>query len=295
MMIDRWINLLVTLTLIEMMVAIGMSLSLADVMATARDWRLMLRAAMANYVLVPVATIALLLLFHAKPMVSAGFLILAVCPGAPYGPPLTAIARGNVAISVGLMIVLAASSALAAPLMLAAAMPFISGETALEFNAGRLVATLLATQLAPLCVGMGLRVQWPALVARLLPAANLISKLLNLATISLILAVQFRLFLEIRPMAFVGMFALLLASLAAGWLLGGSTVEGRKTMALTTSLRNAGVSMVIAAGSFPKTPALTAVLAYALIEIIGSLALAIWWGRQAPAKQCLSAANRPAS
>lgn len=294
MTIDRWINLLVTLTLIAMMVAIGMSVSLADVMATARDWRLMLRAAMANYVLVPVATIALLLLFHAKPMVSAGFLILAVCPGAPYGPPLTAIARGNVAISVGLMIVLAASSALAAPLMLAAAMPFVSGETTLEFNAGRLVSTLLATQLAPLCVGMGLRSQRPALAARLLPAANLISKVLNLAAISLILAVQFRLFLEIRPMAFVGMFALLLASLAAGWLLGGPTVEGRKTMALTTSLRNAGVSMVIAAGSFPRTPALTAVLAYALIEIIGSLALAIWWGRQASAKQSLSPADRPA-
>jgi BASS family bile acid:Na+ symporter len=294
MTIDRWISLLINLTLIEMMVAIGMSVSLADVMGTARDWRLMLRAAMANYVLVPVATVALLLLFHAKPMVSAGFLILAVCPGAPYGPPLTAIARGNVAISVGLMIVLAASSALAAPLLLAATMPFVSGEATLEFNAGRLVATLLATQLAPLCVGMGLRVQWPALAARLLPAANLISKLLNLAAISLILAVQFRLFLEIRPMAFVGMFALLLASLAAGWLLGGPTVEGRKTMALTTSLRNAGVSMVIAAGSFPKTPALTAVLAYALIEIIGSLALAFWWGRQDSAKQSLSPADRPA-
>ena len=295
MTIDCWINLLVTLTLIEMMIAIGMSVSLADVTAAARDWRLMLRAAIANYVLVPAATVALLLLFHATPMVSAGFLILAACPGAPYGPPLTTIARGNVAFSIGLMVVLAASSALVAPLMLAAAMPFISSETALEFNAGRLVATLLATQLAPLCVGMGLRLQRPALAARLLPGANLISKILNLATISLILAVQFRLFLEIRAIAFVGMFALLLASLAAGWLLGGPTVEGRKTMALTTSLRNAGVSMVIAAGSFPKTPALTAVLAYALIEIIGSLALAIWWGRQASAKQSLSTANRPAS
>jgi bile acid:Na+ symporter, BASS family len=293
MTIDRWINLLVTLTLVEMMAAIGMSVSLSDATAAARDWRLMLRATIANYVLVPLATVALLLLFQAKPMAAAGFLILAACPGAPYGPPLTAIARANVAASVGLMVVLAASSALVAPLMLRATMPLISSETTLEFNAGRLAGTLLATQLAPLCVGIGLRLQRPALAARLLPAANLISKVLNLATIGLILAVQFRLFLEIRPIAFVGMFALLLASLTAGWLLGGPTVEGRKTMALTTSLRNAGVSMVIAAGSFPGTQALTAVLAYALIEVIGSLALAIWWRRQASTRQSLSPADNP--
>lgn len=44
MTIERWINPLVTLTLIEMMIAVGMRISLADIIAAARDWRLMLRA-----------------------------------------------------------------------------------------------------------------------------------------------------------------------------------------------------------------------------------------------------------
>lgn len=279
MTVDRWINLLVTVTLIEMMVAIGMSVSPADAMTAARNWRLTLRALIANYLLVPAATVALLLLFHAKPMAAAAFLILAACPGAPYGPPLTAIAKGNVTASVGLMVMLASSSALAAPLLIGILLPITSSDARLKFDALRLVVTLLATQILPLCAGMGLRAWRAALAARMLPAANRLSKILNLAAIGLILATQFPLFLAIRPVAFGGMFVLLLASLAAGWLLGGPGREERKTMALATSLRNAGVSMFIAASSFPGTPALTAVLAYAMIEVLGSLMLAVWWGR----------------
>ena len=81
---DQAMNLLVTVTLIEMMAAIGLGVSIANLLGVAKDWRLLARAAAANYVCVPLAAAGLLHLFHAQPMVKAGFLILAVCPGAPY-------------------------------------------------------------------------------------------------------------------------------------------------------------------------------------------------------------------
>jgi BASS family bile acid:Na+ symporter len=145
----------------------------------------------------------------------------------------------------------------------------------------RLIGTLLLTQLLPLAAGIGLRAGRPAFATRLSSPAKRLSLLLNLATISLIVATQIRTFLDIRPAAFGGMLVLLFASIAAGWLLGGTRREVRKTMALATSLRNVGVSMVIAADSFPRTPALTAVLAYAGVELLGSLMIALWWGRSA--------------
>jgi BASS family bile acid:Na+ symporter len=107
MTIDQLINVLATVTLFEMMVTIGLGVTFADVVAVARNWQLVGKAALANYVCVPAAAVALLLLFHANPYVAAGFLIAAVCPGAPYGPPFTGMAKGNVAASVGLMILLA--------------------------------------------------------------------------------------------------------------------------------------------------------------------------------------------
>jgi BASS family bile acid:Na+ symporter len=51
-------------------------------------------------------------------------------------------------------------------------------------------------------------------------------------------------------------------------------------MTLTTSLRNVGVGLVIAAGNFANTAAVTAVLAYGLIEILGSVLLAVVWGKR---------------
>ena len=81
MTIDRLINILVTVTFIEMMVAIGLGVPFAELTGVARDWRLVARASLANYVCVPAVAVGLLLLFHAHPMVAAGFLILATCPG----------------------------------------------------------------------------------------------------------------------------------------------------------------------------------------------------------------------
>jgi BASS family bile acid:Na+ symporter len=281
MTIDQVVNALVIVTLVEMMLAVGLGVTFAELTGVARNWRLVGRATLGNYVAVPAATVGLLLLFDPHPMVAAGFLILAVCPGAPYGPPFTALAKGNLAIAVGLMVFLAGTSAVVAPVLLRFLLPLVSGNEPLAVDATKIVGTLLVTQLVPLCVGVALREWRPRLAARLRKPANGVSKVLNLAAVGLILATQFQLLTEIRPRGLVGMLALLIASWAAGWLLGGPGVDARKTMTLTTALRNVGVGLVIASSAFAGTPALTAVLAYGLFEVVGSLLLALAWGRRA--------------
>ena len=101
-MTAAFIKILVSITLMAMMVAIGLEVSLAELAAAARNWRLTTKAALANYLCIPAVTVSLLLLFHpADATVAAGFLILAVCPGAPFGPACTGLARGNVAAARG--------------------------------------------------------------------------------------------------------------------------------------------------------------------------------------------------
>src|SRR5262249_52032128 len=134
MTVDQLINVLVTITLIEMMVAVGLGVTFADLAGVAGNWRLAGRAALANYVCVPAATVGPLPLFDAHPMVAAGFLILAVCPGAPYGPPFTAVAKGNVPLAVGLMVILAGSSAVIAPVLLHYLLPLLAGDEPLQVD-----------------------------------------------------------------------------------------------------------------------------------------------------------------
>jgi BASS family bile acid:Na+ symporter len=283
MTIDRLINVLVTITLIEMTMTIGLGVAFVDLVGVCRNWRLVARAVLANYVCVPAATVGLLLLFNPDPMIAAGFLVLAVCPGAPYGPPFTAIAKGNVVVAVGLMVILAGSSAILAPVLLHYALLLVSGNESPKVDAPGIVGTLLVTQLLPLCVGVAVR-QWrPLLADRLRKPGNLMSKVLNLLVVGFILVAQFHLLTELPPRSFVGMLALLTATWAAGWLLGGPEPGIRKTMTLTTSLRNVGVGLVIATGAFPGKPAITAALVYGLFEVFGSLLLALAWARRGAA------------
>jgi BASS family bile acid:Na+ symporter len=282
MSVDRLINLLVAVTLMEMMVTVGLRVTFGELVETARSWRLVTRAALANYVLVPAVAIALLLLFQAPPLVVAGFLVLAVCPGAPYGPPFTGIAHGNVPMAAGLMVILAGSSAVVSPLLLRVLLPWLSDGETPRVDAAGMIGALLITQLLPLLAGLLLKHLRPQLATRLVNPFELVSKILNVSVLGVILAAQFHALMEIRLAAFSGMLALLIASLIIGWLAGGPDREGRKTMALTTSLRNAGVGLVIATGSFAGTPAVLAVLAYGIIAVLGSLIVALWWGRRAP-------------
>jgi BASS family bile acid:Na+ symporter len=279
MSVDRLINILVTVTLIEMMVTVGLRVTFAELAETARNWRLVARAALANYVMVPAVAILLLLWFQAHPLVAAGFLVLAVCPGAPYGPPFAGIAHGHVPTAVGLMVILAGSSAIVSPLLLHALLPWLSAGEPARVEAAGMIGTLLLTQLLPLLAGLLVNHVRPRLAARLAGPFELASKVLNLGVLGVILAAQFATLMEIRLAAFGGMLGLLAASLVVGWLAGGPTPEVRKTMALTTSLRNAGVGLVIATGSFAGTPAVLAVMAYGIVAVLGSLIVALWWGR----------------
>jgi BASS family bile acid:Na+ symporter len=109
----------------------------------------------------------------------------------------------------------------------------------------------------------------------------LLSAVLSLVTVVAILFVHFQLLSEIRLRGYIGMTALLIGSWVVGWLLGGPGRDLRKSMTLTTSLRNVGVGLVIAMDSFAGTSAVTAIVAYGILEIAGSLLLALWWGRGA--------------
>jgi BASS family bile acid:Na+ symporter len=288
--LNQLINVLASITLFEMMVAIGLGVSFRDVLSVAADWRLVGKAAVASYVCVPAAAVGLLILFRTDPHVAVGFLICAVCPGAPYSPPFTGIAKGKVVVAVGLMVILAASSALLAPLLLKSHLPFMlpylpvlpEDSPPLRIDALMVIRTLIVTQFLPLCIGLALR-QWaPGLSGRLKKPANLLSIVLNLATLGLIVFVQFDMLIAIPARGFLGMFLLVLAGVAAGWLLSG----GRDTSAvvMATSVRNVGVSLVIATAAFAGTRAVAAATAFAIFQTIVMALIAVAWGRAVAAR-----------
>jgi len=278
MTLDRAVNVLVNITLVEMMATIGLGVSIADIVAASKDWRFVTRAFLANYVVFPAATLVLLTAFESPPLVCAGFLIAAVCPGAPYGPPLTAVARGNVVLAVGLLVLLAGSSAFIAPILLPAMLRMSTGDTGSDVSAFQLVKTLFLAQFLPLCLGLAVRRKWPTVADRLSKPAKGASAVLNVASLSLIVVVQFEMLAALPFRAFAGMFLLIGVGVAAGWLLGGPANVDRRALVMATAVRNVGVTLAIATSAFPGTRAVVAATAFGVVQTIVMALVAAAWG-----------------
>lgn len=273
------ISLLNVTALVTMMLSMGLQVSFRDLLASTRPTRLLILGLLANYVFVPAVTVGLLNLFRADPMVSAGFLILAVCPGAPVGPPITAIARGNVPWAVGMMLILAGLSALVAPPLLSVLLTRVTLDRGLHVNALVILQILLITQLLPLLLGLGIHHEAPRFTRLIVRPIGLLAKIFLLALVGLIVVTQHETLATIRLRGWIGMGLLVLASLGIGWSCGGPAVATRKAMAATTATRNAAVGLVIAANNFAGTPAVTAVVAYGLVSIGGALGWALLCGK----------------
>lgn len=289
-MIEQLLNILVFVSLIEMMLAVGLGVTLAELLGVARNGRLVAGALLVNYLWVPALTVALVWLFRAESTIATGLLVLAVCPGAPFGPPCTAAARGNTAVSVGVMVILAVSSAIIAPLLLSALLPLLPAASTANSEAAppsidtlQIVRTLLLTQLLPLTAGLAVRHRWPMLASRLHRPASALGTVLGLLAIALIIVVQFATLTEIHVRGYVGMLLLFIGTVAGAWLLGGRGDANRRAMALTTALRNVGVALVIVTSAFAGSAAATAVIAFGIFGILGSLLIALAWGRVAVA------------
>jgi BASS family bile acid:Na+ symporter len=273
--IESLISLLNVAALVAVMLSMGLQVKFDDLRTSTRQpWQLLL-AILANYVLVPIVTLGLLRAFQAAPTVSVGFFILAACPGAPVGPPITDIAKGNLPSAVGIMVILAGLSAFLSPVLLSAALARIVPDTDLHIDYLGVVRTLLITQMLPLAVGLGVHHRAAALTQHIAKPIGRLANVLLLVLVGLILATQYKTLGAIRLTSWTGMTLLLLASLGIGWFCGGRNLATRKAMSLSTATRNVAVGLVIAAGNFANTAAVTAVIAYGLISTLGALGFAL--------------------
>jgi BASS family bile acid:Na+ symporter len=259
-----------------MMFAMGLRLSFTKLFKSAEvnPW-LVASMVVANYLVVPAFTIIIIRFFGLPAMVGAGLLILGVAPAAPYGPPFTAIARGNLALSTAIMVILAGTSAFMVPLLLHLWLPLISaGDMTIKIDPARLIGTLFVIQLIPLCAGLALG-QWrPELASSLSGPASHVSKVLNGLMITAIAVLQFSIFRNSNPAQIMIMGFLVVLALLTGWIASWPGRANRISGSIMTAMRNMSLGMGIAATSFPGTAVVITVMIFSFITGIGVLVFA---------------------
>lgn len=276
---EQLTNLLTLVGLFAMMLSMGLKVTFGEIAASLNRPAFVALGVATNFVLVPLVTWGLLRVFDPHPMVAVGFLILAVCPGAPIGPSMVQMAKGDVPSAIGLMVILSSLSVVFSPLLLQALLVRLVSDQEIQVDSLAIVKTLIVAQLLPLLIGLVMHQRWPVLSSRLAKPLGTLANVLLLGVLALILFREFPTLGLIRLRGWFGMLLLLGASLILGWISGGTGTVSRKTMALTTAARNAAVALVIVSGNFAGTPAMTAVVAYSLVSIFGAIGCAVLLAR----------------
>ena len=99
------------------MLAMGLSLTIAQIVAPLRNTRLVILALVANFVLAPLLAYLILLAIPLEQGLATGLIIMACAAGAPFLPKLAQTAKGNIAFSVGLMTMLMVVTVIYLPLI----------------------------------------------------------------------------------------------------------------------------------------------------------------------------------
>ena len=281
---DQLLNLLTIAALFVMTVGMGLELKVSEFAGVARDKGLIAKALIANFVIQPAVAVGLMMFFKPTAMASVGIVLLAACPAAHYAMPFTKIGKGNLAAAAGLLVLLALSTLVFAPLVLNAALPlFGDGGKPVHVPAGDVIRTVGFIILLPLAIGMALHHRTPALAERIRKPVNGLALVLNVAMFGAILVIQGHQLEEIR--LFGGwsvMLLLAVASLVIGWFMGGPNGHNRMALAHNTLLRNMGPALVIATSQFAGSVAAPVIIAATLVNgAVGLLAAYGWKARAA--------------
>jgi len=106
------------LFVVTSMLAMGMSLTMAQILQPLKNMRLVLLALVANFLLVPLLAYVITMVIPLEQSLEIGLIVLATAAGAPFLPKLVQGAKGNIAFGVGLMVLLMVVTIIYVPIVL---------------------------------------------------------------------------------------------------------------------------------------------------------------------------------
>jgi len=258
------------------MLAMGFSLTIPQIIAPLRNARLVFLALVANFILVPLVAYLITSGFPLSGGLKIGLILVSTAAGAPFLPRLVQIAKGNLAFSVGLMVLLMVFTIVYMPLVLPLLLQGVS------VDPWSIARPLILLMLIPLAIGLFTKMRFAEIASVLHPY------LARISTFALILLIASGLLAHLKAVLGVfgsgGILALLLFLALAfvfGYLLGGKDASIRSVLGLGTAQRNLSAALLIATANFAGNPdVIVMVLVIGLVDLTTLLITASLLGRR---------------
>jgi len=245
--------------LVSTMFSIGLAVTAGEILTALRNYGLMARVLLANIILVPLLGLILVAIFRLPTDIEAAILLLASTPGGIQTPQFTGKVKDNLALAAAVMFLLSIVAIVISPVMAEAILPV---ETQLTLPFLHIIGAVALFMLVPLLAGFTFRKIAGSFAQRFYKPVLLVSNVSFVMTVVLTMELKKQAVRTLDVKAVAVMAVLILASMAIGWWLGGPEDGNRRVSAIATSMRNAGVCLLIAATSFPDRAVDVAVVAF---------------------------------
>jgi bile acid:Na+ symporter, BASS family len=268
-------KLAVLVFVVTCMVAAGLGLGVRDIVAPLRRVRLVLLAVVANFVVAPAVALALTEAVPLDRPYAIGLILLGGAAGAPFLPKLAELAKGDLAFSVGLMLLLMVGSVIFMPVVLPLLIPGLSADP------WAILRALLFTMLLPLVAGMAVKSRSEQWSSRLRPVFATISNVSMILAVVLLIGLNFGAMLGTFGSGAVAVGVVFVSiSLAVGYALGGPAPGTRSVLGLGTGQRNIAAALLIATQNFSDPGVVVMLLVSTFAGLVPLVLAARWFARR---------------
>jgi bile acid:Na+ symporter, BASS family len=254
---------------VSSMLAVGLSLTVRQILAPLRNTKLVSLALLANFVMMPLGALAIARLLRLDQPLGIALLLLGTAAGAPFLPKLAGIAKGNLAFAVGLMVLLMVLTVGYMPLALPLLLEGVSVDPT------KIARSLVFLMLLPLVAGLALKARREAIAARGAPFLNRVSTLSLALLILLLLATNVRNIVDLfGTRGILASILFLVLGSGIGWVLGGPGPDTRGVLALGSAQRNIAAALVVGGQNFSDPKVIVMVVVVAVVGLLVLMPLA---------------------
>ncbi|MBI1185363.1 bile acid:sodium symporter family protein [bacterium] len=274
---------MLNLALAVIMFGIALSLKRSDFRAVVSYPKAALAGLFSQYLLLPAITVLLIIWLQPIPSLALGMVLIAACPGGNVSNFFTYLAKGNVALSVGLSMVSTLAAFVVTPLQLKLWSSLLPQTQALyasvHIDFWQLVKIVMTIMVLPLIAGMFVSKQWPAVAQKIKKPIKVASFVLLLIIIAAGLAANTDVFSKYYQHVVYLVFLHNGLALFLGFLLGLATGIGRaatKTISIETGIQNTGLGLVLVFNFFDGNGAMAIIAAwYGIWHIISGFLVSL--------------------
>jgi BASS family bile acid:Na+ symporter len=251
------------------MLSMGLSLTVGQILAPLRNYKLIVFALLGNFVLMPFAAFAFTRMLRLDQPLGIALILLGTASGAPFLPLLARISKGNLAFSVGLMVLLMVVTVAYMPLVLPLMLEGVSVD---PMKIGR---SLVFLMMLPLAIGLLVKARLSGLSAKAQAPLSRLSMLSLVLLIALLLITNMQNVLSLYgTRGVLASIFFVAAGSGIGWLLGGPQLDTRGVMALGTAQRNIAAALVVGGQNFKDPKVVVMVVVVAIVGLLLLMPLA---------------------